>query len=60
MSNASTKDKVEGDLHRAKGTVKETVGHAVGNEKMEAEGKAENFDGKVQKKVGEIKAVVGK
>ncbi len=34
MSNSSTKDKVEGNLHQAKGSVKESVGHAVGNDKM--------------------------
>ncbi len=34
MSNSSTKDHVEGNLHKAKGSVKESVGHAIGNEKM--------------------------
>ena len=31
---SSTKDHVEGNLHQAKGSVKETVGHAFGNNKM--------------------------
>ncbi len=35
---SSTHDKVEGNAHKAKGNVKEAVGHAIGNEKMEAEG----------------------
>jgi uncharacterized protein YjbJ (UPF0337 family) len=42
------------------GQIKETVGHAIGNEQMEAEGKAKNFEGKVEHKVGEVKAAVGK
>jgi uncharacterized protein YjbJ (UPF0337 family) len=70
LSNSSTKDK------QAKGSVKESVGHAVGNNKMlddffpfcfkltndprEAEGKIEHAEGKVQHAVGEIKAAVGK
>ncbi len=35
---SSTHDKIEGNAHKAKGNVKEAVGHAIGNEKMEAEG----------------------
>jgi uncharacterized protein YjbJ (UPF0337 family) len=60
MSNSSTTDKVEGNFHRAKGAVKEEAGYLVGNEKLEANGKAENIDGQIQKKVGDVKAAVGK
>ncbi len=57
MSQA-TKDKVEGVAHQAKGAVKETVGDAIGNEKMQAEGKIENAEGHIQKKVGDAEAFV--
>jgi uncharacterized protein YjbJ (UPF0337 family) len=43
-------------MHRK---IKETVGHAIGNEHMEAEGKAKNLEGKVEHKIGEIKKVFG-
>jgi uncharacterized protein YjbJ (UPF0337 family) len=59
MSNSSTTDKIEGDFHRAKGAVKEEAGYLVGNEKLEARGKAENIEGQVQKKVGDVKAALG-
>jgi uncharacterized protein YjbJ (UPF0337 family) len=52
--NQSTKDQVEGAIHEAKGKVKETVGHAIGNPDLELEGQAENLGGKVQKKVGQV------
>ena len=57
---SSTKDKVEGRIHQAKGKIKETAGKAVGNRDLEAEGKAESFDGKVQEKIGEVKKVLDK
>jgi uncharacterized protein YjbJ (UPF0337 family) len=56
----STKDKVEGAAHEAKGKVKETVGHAINDREMEAEGKGEKHAGKVQKKVGDVEKVVEK
>jgi uncharacterized protein YjbJ (UPF0337 family) len=60
IMSSSTSDKIEGDAHRVKGAVKEEIGYLVGNEKMEAEGKAENIDGQIQHKVGDVKAVFGK
>jgi len=56
---SSTRDDAEGKLHQAKGTVKETVGKMVGNRKLQAEGKDEHLQGKVQEKLGQIKKVVG-
>lgn len=56
----STKDKVEGTLHNAKGAVKEKVGRTVGNPDLEARGNTEKVAGKVQKKIGEVEKVVGK
>ncbi|MEO7648877.1 MAG: CsbD family protein [Bryobacteraceae bacterium] len=58
--NNSTTDKIEGNLHEAKGKVKETVGQVINDSDLEAEGKAENLAGKVQKKVGQIKEVFDK
>lgn len=54
---SSTKDKAEGKMHQAKGKIKETVGKAVGNKDLEAEGRGEYLEGKVQEKVGDIEKV---
>ncbi|SFM10921.1 CsbD family protein [Variovorax sp. OV329] len=49
------KDQVKGTLEKAKGQVKEGVGKAVGNEKLQTEGAADKAAGAVQKKVGDVK-----
>jgi uncharacterized protein YjbJ (UPF0337 family) len=56
----STKDKVEGAVHEAKGTLKEKVGHAINNPDLEAEGTDEKVAGKIQKKVSDIETVFEK
>jgi uncharacterized protein YjbJ (UPF0337 family) len=56
----STKDKVEGAVHDAKGTLKEKVGHATNNPDLEAEGQDEKVGGKIQKKVGDVEKVFDK
>ena len=56
----STKDKVEGAVHDAKGTIKEKIGHATNNPDLEAEGQDEKVGGKIQKKVGDIEKVFEK
>ncbi len=56
----STKDKIEGAVHKAKGAVKEKVGHATNNPNLEAEGQDEKVGGKIQKKVGDIEKVFEK
>ena len=48
-------DQVKGTLEKAKGSVKETVGKAVGNENLQAEGTADKISGAAQKKVGDVK-----
>ena len=55
---SSTKDKVEGTFHDAKGKVKEMAGKITDNPKLEAEGKVEKIAGKVQEKVGQVKKVL--
>jgi uncharacterized protein YjbJ (UPF0337 family) len=54
------KNQVKGEMHKAKGKVKEVTGRSIGNEKMEREGKLENAKGKVQKAYGDLKSDVKK
>ena len=49
------KDEVDGVGKQIKGSVKEAVGGLTGNEKLQAEGKLDKVEGKVQQKVGEVK-----
>jgi uncharacterized protein YjbJ (UPF0337 family) len=56
----SIKDKVEGAVHDAKGSVKEKIGRATNNPDLEAEGQDEKVAGKIQKKVGDIEKVFEK
>jgi uncharacterized protein YjbJ (UPF0337 family) len=52
------KDRVIGSAKVVKGKIKEAVGKAVGDAKLESEGKADKFEGKVQNAVGGIKDVI--
>jgi uncharacterized protein YjbJ (UPF0337 family) len=54
----STKDELEGNLHEAKGKVKQKVGQVTNNPDTETEGQGEKVSGKVQKKVGQIEKVL--
>ena len=49
------KDEVDGIGKQVKGSVKDAVGGLTGNEKLQAEGKLDKAEGKVQQKVGEVK-----
>ncbi|HLZ75987.1 CsbD family protein [Phenylobacterium sp.] len=49
------KDQVEGAAKDAKGSMKEGIGKAIGNDRMAAEGAGERVAGKVQKGVGSLK-----
>ncbi|MCG5234363.1 CsbD family protein [Xanthobacter oligotrophicus] len=49
------KDRFKGAAKQAKGAVEETVGKAVGDAKLEAEGKRDKVEGKIQNAVGSIK-----
>lgn len=54
-------DRVEGSARNLKGSVKETAGKALGDSKLEAEGKGDKVAGKVQNAIGGIKdALKGK
>lgn len=52
------KNRVEGALHQAKGSVKEAVGKVTGDTKTQAEGAAEKAAGKMQNAVGGAKDAV--
>jgi uncharacterized protein YjbJ (UPF0337 family) len=55
------KDRVVGSAKEIKGTVKQTVGKAIGDTKLESEGNADKIEGKVQNAVGGLKdALKGK
>jgi uncharacterized protein YjbJ (UPF0337 family) len=54
------KNQVKGEGHKAKGKVKEVTGRAIGNDKMEREGKLEHAKGTVQKNYGDVKSDVKK
>ena len=49
------KDRIAGSAKVIKGTVKEAVGKALGDAKLNAEGKADKIEGKAQNAVGGIK-----
>ena len=49
------KDEAKGAAKDISGSIKEGVGKATGNERLEAEGAAERVAGKVQKGVGALK-----
>jgi len=49
------KDRIEGAGKNIKGKIKEGVGKVTGDTKTEAEGKADQAEGKVQNTVGGIK-----
>ncbi len=52
------KDQVKGRLETAKGDVKEAAGKVVGNNKLKAEGLADQAAGKAQSTAGDAKAKV--
>ena len=49
------KDQVDGVGKQVKGAVKDAAGGLTGNERLQAEGKLDKAEGKVQQKVGEAK-----
>jgi uncharacterized protein YjbJ (UPF0337 family) len=50
------KDQVVGSLKQVKGTVKESIGSAVGDAKLESDGQADKAEGKIQKAIGSLRA----
>jgi uncharacterized protein YjbJ (UPF0337 family) len=54
------KDRIAGAAKEIKGSIKETIGKAVGDPKLEADGKADKVEGKVQNAVGGLKDALKK
>ena len=52
-------DEVEGKFDQAKGSVKETVGRAINDRDLEAEGSTDRAGGKLQEGFGTAKRKVG-
>ena len=48
-------DRIEGAAKNIGGKIKETAGKVTGDEKLKAEGRADQVEGKVQNTVGGIK-----
>ena len=53
------RDELEGKFDQAKGAAKETVGRAIKDRDLEAEGDADRAGGKVQEGFGKAKRKVG-
>jgi uncharacterized protein YjbJ (UPF0337 family) len=54
---SSTSDKMEGTAKLLKGKAKEAAGSVTSNRNLRDEGRADQVEGRVQKKVGDIKQV---
>ena len=52
------KDRIAGSAKQVKGAVKQTVGKAVGDAKLQSEGNADKVEGKVQNAIGGLKDTV--
>jgi uncharacterized protein YjbJ (UPF0337 family) len=51
-------DRIEGAAKNIGGKIKEGTGHALGDEKLKAEGKADQAEGKAQNAVGGAKDAI--
>ena len=56
----STENEIAGKVHQGKGGIKEKVGQLTNDPNLEAEGIGEKIGGKVQRKIGQVKKVLGK
>lgn len=54
------KDRIEGAAKQAKGAVEEAAGKVLGDAKLEAQGKADKIEGKIQNAVGSLKDAIKK
>lgn len=52
------KDRIVGSAKQVEGSIKEAVGKAVGDAKLQIDGKAKKVEGKAQNLVGTIKDAV--
>ena len=49
------KDRIAGAAKKIKGSIEETVGKAVGDAKLQSQGKADQTEGKIQNAIGGLK-----
>ncbi|WP_169083950.1 CsbD family protein [Paenibacillus sp. PL91] len=49
-------DKIKSGVSKAKGEIKDQIGNATGNSRLQAEGKKDKLKGEVQEKIGELKS----
>jgi uncharacterized protein YjbJ (UPF0337 family) len=54
-TQAMDKNRIIGSAKQVEGSIKEAVGKAVGDAKLQVEGKAEKAEGKAQNLVGSLK-----
>lgn len=54
------KDRIAGSAKQVIGGIKETAGKVVGDAKLEADGKADKVEGKIQNAIGGIKDALKK
>ena len=54
------KDRIAGAAKEIKGSVKEAVGKAVGDAKLQSDGNADKVEGKVQNAIGGLKDALKK
>ncbi len=52
------KDRIKGSAQQAGGSIKESAGKALGDKKLETEGKAEKTEGKIRNTIGGAKDAV--
>ncbi|MCL6604402.1 MAG: CsbD family protein [Paenibacillus sp.] len=54
--NNGLSDKIKSGVSKAKGEIKDQIGNATGNTRLQAEGKKDKLKGEVQEKIGELKS----
>jgi uncharacterized protein YjbJ (UPF0337 family) len=54
------KDRIAGSAKEAKGAIKQAAGKALGDVKLQADGKSEKAEGKVQNAIGGLKDALKK
>jgi uncharacterized protein YjbJ (UPF0337 family) len=57
---SSIENRIEGEVHEVKGTLKEKVGQLTHDRRTQAEGLAEKVAGKIQKRIGRVQKTVAK
>ena len=55
----STENEIAGKVHEVKGAIKEKVGQLTNDPDLEGAGTGEKIDGKVQKKIGQVRKCSG-